>query len=208
MHSLATGTYTKHGRPEINARMELRDIIETNIKADRSTHFRLFTDKAFAGIDKSDLDDDANDLLSAVMNSWFAYHYPSVLQDAEGRALTRMKKGNKREQAKAAKIEAQRQQVSEERKAKREVVKSAVAAETNEKLAVVASGLREIMYLDKITLSSGKVLRFATLGELKKDSAVFGRIVDAMTKRGLSDDAVIGDQMTDKEVQKIFTSKK
>ena len=202
MHSLETGNYTKNARPDVNPRVELREIIENDMKSDRSAHFRKFADKLFDGIDRSDLTGEANDLLSAVVNSWFSYHYPTVFQDAQDRELTRLKKGGKGAQKKAAKIEAARLAAKAARAQVKQAVVSQVIAQTNEKLAATASGIRKLVILDSV-LPNGVKLRDATGEECGKAGGLFIRISHEMAQRGIVK-GLVGENFTEKEVQKIF----
>lgn len=205
MHTLSTGHYTKHARAEINLRSKLREIIDANLKADRATHFALFTDKMFVGVNRNDLDEEAYDMQTAVINYWFSPNYPSVLRQAEDAELARMKKSSsKRDQNRAAKIEAERAKAIEARQTETSRISEAVMAETNQKLAKTAAGIREIKLFETVTLSNGKKLGEATLGELRREHNMFGGIVADMTKRGLSDEAIIAANMNEKKAIKLL----
>jgi hypothetical protein len=206
MHSLETGKYIKHARSDVNPRLVLREIVEQNMKSDRTEHFRLFAEKLFDGINRSDLADEANDLLASVINSWFSHNYPSVLQDAEGRALAKLKQGNKRERERAVKIEAQKIAAKAARRNAKESVVSAVVAETNKKLAVTASGIRKVMLLDTIVLPNGKKLREATGDECGKAGGLLARISHEMHMRGVTN-GLVGDTLTEKQIQKLLMEK-
>lgn len=207
MPQIATVQSTKPITPPLNPRVELRKIVEANIKKDKTTHFRLFSDLAFEGLDKSDLSGTASDLLNSVIGDWFGLNYDLVLRAAEANELAKMQASpSKRDQQRAAKLLAEKEAKLVAKREAKKAAQAAAVSSTSATMSAAVEAIKNKVLMDVVLPFTGKKLRDSTGDECAAAGGWYSRIALDMSTRGVSG-GLVGAILTEKRLQQIAAGK-